>query len=131
MHFTGFVNLLILLDNKVAVTNSLVWYDCILENDFTLGTLQYCKDNAGVVHLTGSVYRAEAPIANSRITLLPVGFRPKRNIYAPMIQGGSGWTNYVLITAIGNVLVYSGGSEIDANWGANRATMLNSRFQAV
>ena len=85
--------------NTMQSADKTKWTDMILVNswatDATYGTPQYFRDTDGFVHLRGGVDSGTS--YNADITILPVGFRPAKDIYRLITLDGL-MTNVALQT---------------------------------
>jgi hypothetical protein len=116
----------------VTKPTSLSWQTCELLNGFAhMGnSLEYSKDNSGVVHVTGAVNRDTVPTSDMVITLLPAGYRPTDAIATPIVQIDTGWVGGLQVMPSGEIQLY-GTIANPALWGAGKRTVIDVRFQTI
>ena len=113
------------------------WYNLELSNEFIPSTSQhpqYMRDNGGWVQVICSFKRDTPPTAYEQLALLPQGYRPAKQIHAPVVAGcgtsGASWCSYVTINTNGSINFYNG-STVPSGWPVGGALGFNVTFKTI
>lgn len=110
----------------LRATGNPVWQELELLNGFTKNTgIWLMRDEYGWCQLTGTFYRAEIPTSGLGLAVLPVGYRPTRQITCLLAQPGSDdkiWATHANINTNGTVNIT--GVKIPTNFSTTQSIAL-------